>query len=90
MQTKKKTGSAEWTDPDDAPHLTKEMLDDAEIFEGDTFIQRGRGRPKMVSPKESVNIRLDQDVLALLRRNGPGWQTKVNEMLRVALGLKEK
>lgn len=87
MQTKKKTGSADWTDPDDAPLLTKEMLDDAEIFEGDKFVQRGRGRPKIASPKEAVNLRLDQDVLAELRAAGPGWQTKVNEMLRAALGL---
>ena len=87
MQTKKKTGSAEWTDPDDAPFLTKEMFQAAEIFEGDKFVERGRGRPKAISPKEAVNIRLDQDVLAALRSNGPGWQTKVNEMLRAALRL---
>ena len=86
MQPKKKTGS-EWSDPDDAPFLTPAMLDKAETFEGNRFIQRGRGRPKVVTPKESVTIRLDQDVLAKLREHGPGWQTRVNEMLRNMLAL---
>ena len=87
MQPKKENGSVEWTDPDDAPLLTERMIKDAEYFEGDRFIRRGRGRPKLDAPNEQINIRLDADVLSLLRQNGPGWQTKVNEMLRVSLGL---
>jgi uncharacterized protein (DUF4415 family) len=86
MQVKKKPGS-EWTDPDDAPLLTKEMLAHAEIFEGDKFIKRGPGRPKIANPKEPVQLRLDRDVLEHLRASGPGWQTKVNELLRRSLGL---
>jgi uncharacterized protein (DUF4415 family) len=86
MQTKKKTG-LDWTDPDDAPPLTKAMLEGAEVFEGDGFVRRGRGRPKAMSPKEPVQIRLDHDVVAKLRAAGPGWQTRVNEILRVALEL---
>jgi uncharacterized protein (DUF4415 family) len=87
MRTKKAPISAEWIDPDDAPRLTKQMLDQAEFFDGNRFVQRGRGRPKLASPKEQINIRLDADVLERLRANGPGWQTKINEILRVSLGL---
>ena len=43
MPTKKPAGSPEWTDPDDAPEPTAEMLADAEVFEGNTFVGRGRG-----------------------------------------------
>lgn len=82
MQTKKKIGSG-MVDPDDAPDLTKEMLDLAEVFDGDTFVRRGRGRPKVATPKEPVNLRLDHDVTKRLRANGPGWQTRVNKMLSV-------
>ena len=89
MQTKSETGSVEWTDPDDAPPLTAEMLDDAEVFHGDTFIRRGRGRPPTGNAKELVSLRLDQDVLAKLRQAGPGWQTRVNSLLRQALHLPE-
>ncbi len=76
MLTKKKPGSAEWTDPDDAPPLTRDLRETAEVFDGDRFVQRGRGRPKSIAPKEQVNIRLDAAVLDRLRRSGPGWQSR--------------
>lgn len=83
MQTKNETGSGDWVDPDDAPELTKDMLEDAEYYHGNTFIRRGPpGRPKSDSSKELVSLRLDQDVLAYLRSSGPGWQTRVNGLLR--------
>src|SRR3954452_4054916 len=87
MQTKNRPGSGESVDPDDAPVLTKEMLADAEWFEGNRFIKRGRGRPATGKAKEQVSVRLDQDVLAKLRAAGPGWQTQVNALLRAALEL---
>lgn len=87
MQTKNEPGSPEWTDPDDAPPLTPAMLEDAEVFEGDTFVRRGPGRPATGNAKELVSLRLDRDVLSKLREGGPGWQTQVNLTLRAALGL---
>jgi len=85
MRAKKQDGSVEWVDPDDAPLLTEDLMKDAELFHGDKFIRRLRGRPKAGATKEQINIRLDADVLARLRANGPGWQTKVNEILRTYL-----
>lgn len=87
MQTKNKDGSSEWTDPDDAPPLTAAMLEDAEVYQGETFVRRGPGRPVTGNAKELVSLRLDRDVLAKLREAGPGWQTQVNWTLRKALGL---
>ncbi len=86
MRAKKNPGS-EWNDPDDAPTLTAEMLLHAERFEGNKFIRRGPGRPKLASPKEAVHLRLDSELVAKLRESGPGWQTRVNEILRAALKL---
>ena len=37
--------------------------------------------------KESVTIRLDNDVLAHYQENGPGWQDRINAALRKAAGL---
>jgi len=85
MQTKNEAGSPEWTDPDDAPPLTAAMLENAEVYQGDTFVRRGPGRPVTGNAKELVSLRLDRDVLAKLREGGPGWQTRVNEVLREAL-----
>ena len=87
MSTRNEPGSGEWVDPDDAPELTVEMLDEAEWFIGDKFVKRGRGRPPTGNAKEQVSLRLDQAVLAKLREVGPGWQTQVNGLLRIALRL---
>jgi uncharacterized protein (DUF4415 family) len=87
MQAKKSNTSAEWKDPDDAPELDAAWFADAERFHGDQFIRRGRGRPKAETTKEQINVRLDPDVLAALRTSGPGWQSRINAILRDALAL---
>ncbi|KPF46946.1 BrnA antitoxin family protein [Rhizobium sp. AAP43] len=39
-------------------------------------------RPIRERPKISTTIRLDQDVIKDLRREGPGWQSRINAALR--------
>jgi uncharacterized protein (DUF4415 family) len=68
-------------DPDTAPELTEEQLEDAEIYVGDKFVRR-IGRPKGSGKKELVTLRLDREILAHFRAGGPGWQTRLNETLR--------
>ncbi len=46
-----------------------------------------RGRPPKPAAKQAVKLRLDPDVLAVLRATGPGWQTRVNQMLRERFAL---
>jgi len=89
MPTKKHAGSAEWIDPDDAPELTAELLAQAEVFQGDTFLRRGRGRPKSAAAKQQISVRLDPEVLAALRAAGPGWQSRINDLLRQALRIRK-
>lgn len=67
---------------DEAPVLTPEMLDRAELRHGDKVIKRGR--PPLEHPKEAVKLRLDHDVLTAYRRTGRGWQTRINADLRKA------
>ena len=67
---------------DEAPELTKPMLDRAEIRHGEKIIKRGR--PPLENPKEAVKLRLDHDVLAAYRKTGSGWQTRINADLRKA------
>jgi uncharacterized protein (DUF4415 family) len=87
MPAKKRSGSTSWIDPDDAPELTAAMLAEAEVFKGDRFVRHGPGRPKAEVTKEKISVRLDADVLARLREDGPGWQSRINGVLRKALGL---
>ncbi|MBI1207217.1 MAG: hypothetical protein GC191_08005 [Azospirillum sp.] len=46
-----------------------------------------RGRPPAAKRKQAVNLRLDPDVLAHFKAEGPGWQSRINEALRKVAGL---
>jgi uncharacterized protein (DUF4415 family) len=86
------SGSGNWVDPDDAPEWTDEMIATAEIAVGDRIIRRGAwrtaGRPPLGAvAKQQVTLRLDPDVIDRFREGGPGWQGRINEALRKAVGL---
>jgi uncharacterized protein (DUF4415 family) len=85
MTEKKRSTPAIWNDPDDAPEITAAFLKSADLYEGTKI--KARGRPKAVTTKEPVKLRLDADVLAALRASGEGWQTRINETLRASLRL---
>ena len=87
MLAKKQPGSPDRIDPDDAPELTVEMLDQAEVFDGNAFVRRGRGRPPLDIRKEQINVRLDPGVLERLRASGPGWQTRINDGMALLTGI---
>ena len=36
--------------------------------------------------KELLSLRIDQDVLEYFQEGGPGWQERINEVLRKAAG----
>jgi uncharacterized protein (DUF4415 family) len=75
-----------WGERDDAPELTKEYFERADVYHGDKLIRRGR--PPSEHPKEAIKLRIDPDVLAHFRATGPGWQTRINDALRRAAKLK--
>ncbi len=80
-----KTGSqSNWVDPDDAPEWTQDQWDRAEIRIGEKLIRRGRPAG---STKRLVSLRLDEAVIDRFRADGPGWQSRINEALRKAVGL---
>lgn len=60
---------------DERPLTRNEMQAGLEAY------RKQRGRPAG-SDKESTTIRLDRDVLAAFRAEGPGWQTRMNAALR--------
>ena len=43
---------------------------------------RRRGRPPKLERKVNQTLRLDPDVLEAYRREGQGWQARMNEVLR--------
>jgi uncharacterized protein (DUF4415 family) len=75
------------SDPD-APEVTDEQIASAKPFKeafpalADSLLKNVGGRPKSASPKMPISIRLDQEVIAKFKATGPGWQSRINEVLR--------
>jgi uncharacterized protein (DUF4415 family) len=88
MTERRKSIKRGWRDPDDAPELTDDILDRAEIAIGGKVVRPASGtltrpgRPKSAARKKSVHLRLSPDVLAHFRATGKGWQTRIDEALR--------
>lgn len=79
------------SDPD-APEATEAQLAVARPF-GEAFpvlmesIRRSRGRPAVESPKRQISIRLSPEVVEAYKATGKGWQVRMEDALRKAIGL---
>jgi len=82
----------DWDAVSDNPEWTEEEFRKARPF-AEVFpelaesIRRTRGRPALANPKRQVTLRLDDEVVTRLRAGGPGWQSRINDILRKAVGL---
>lgn len=65
---------------EDLPEWTDEMFAEGSEYVGGKLIRRGR--PRSLSPKEAINIRLSADVLERFRATGQGWQTRIDAALK--------
>jgi uncharacterized protein (DUF4415 family) len=78
----------DWDEVSDAPELTDEELARAKPF-AEAFPELAksiaRRGPQKAPNKVAISIRLAPDVLAALKATGPGWQSRVSELLRKAL-----
>ena len=84
----------DWSDPDDAPVLTRDFFERAEIRAGGKLVRPAAGtltrmgRPPIgAEPKTQVTLRIDRDVVEQFRAAGAGWQSRMNAALRRAAGL---
>ncbi len=83
---------ADWDEVEDNPELTEEELKEMrpfrEVFpELAASIDRKLGRPKAENPKKAISLRLDAEVIERFKATGHGWQSRMNEALRKAVGL---
>jgi uncharacterized protein (DUF4415 family) len=91
MPTNKRAGAikvspkAEQLDPDDAPVLTEEFFERADVYQGNKLVRAGR--PRSPDAKLALKLRIDPDVVEHFRATGPGWQTRINDTLRKAAKL---
>ena len=58
-----------------------------EIFSAATSAKmlKPRGRPKTGNARTSISLRLPPETLARWKATGPGWQTRMAEILRKAV-----
>ena len=80
-------------DPDTYGDGAFDPIDDAPDLSTPYWLERfakakvQRGRPKAPETKVSTTLRLDPEVIAHFKAEGPGWQSRINEALRKAAGL---
>lgn len=92
MTEKKLSGRKAPNEDLDNPEWTREDFAHArpalEIHERSIVnsLVRKRGRPPKAQDerKKQVTLRLSQDVLSAARKTGPGWQARVDDVLRTA------
>jgi len=66
-------------DPDEAPEITERWIEEADLYRGEKLIRRGR--PRLANPKQLLSLRLPPEVIESWRASGPGWQTRMAELL---------
>ncbi len=71
----------EWTEADFA-----EAKPFGEVFPDQLASwKRGRGRPRLEAPKATMSFRFAADVVKRVRETGPGYNARVEKVLRKAL-----
>ena len=65
---------------DEAPEITKEWVAEAELRRGTKLVRRGR--PPTPNPKRLLSLRLPPEVIAGWKATGPGWQTRMADVLK--------
>ena len=72
----------EWTEEDFARAKSAHELLPAAVL---SAFPKTRGRPRQEKTKKQYTVRLDDDVVARLRQEGPGWQSRLNTLLKKTL-----
>ncbi|MDP3898328.1 MAG: BrnA antitoxin family protein [Mesorhizobium sp.] len=85
MSENKRDTKPGWIDADDAPELTDEWFESADQHDAGQLVRRGR--PPTAVRKTAISLRVDADILEKFRSTGAGWQGRMNEALRKAVGL---
>jgi uncharacterized protein (DUF4415 family) len=84
---------------DDNPQLTDEQLANlrpaSEVLPPELYARLTARRPgqrgaQKAPTKVAVTLRLDPEVVAAFKADGPGWQTRINQALKKVVARKAK
>ena len=70
--------------PGSEPYDPNDAVAVAAYWAGAT-IKKGRGRPAVTIKRPTLNMRVDAEVLEAFKATGPGWQTRINQLLAAAV-----
>jgi len=79
MSAKRKPSGRISRSNDEVPELDAEWIAGADYYEGEKLVRRGR--PRLDKPRQLLSIRLPPDVIASWKASGPGWQTRMADVL---------
>ena len=75
----KRKGSGRTSSKDEAPLITDSWIEEADLHLGQKTVRRGR--PRVANPRRLLSLRLPPEVIASWKATGPGWQTRMAEVL---------
>ena len=75
----KQKNSGPTSDDDSLPEITDDWVAEADLHHGNKLVRRGR--PKLANPRQLLSLRLPPRVIARWKATGPGWQTRMAEVL---------
>jgi len=75
----KRNGSGRTSSRDEAPEITDSWIEEADLRRGQKVVRRGR--PRSANPKQLLSLMLPPEVIASWRATGPGWQTRMAEVI---------
>ena len=79
MSAKRKNSGRTSPRQDDPPEITDDWIAEADLYHGKKLVRRGR--PKLENPRQLLSLRLPPAVIASWKASGPGWQTRMAEVL---------
>jgi uncharacterized protein (DUF4415 family) len=79
----KRKGSVRTSSKDEAPEITDSWIEEADLRRGPKLVRRGR--PRLENPKQLLSLRLPPQVIASWKATGPGWQTRMAEVLESSM-----
>jgi uncharacterized protein (DUF4415 family) len=79
MSAKRKGSVRTSSATSEPPEISSEWIAGADLYRGEKLIRRGR--PKLQHPRRLLSLRLPPDVIANWKATGPGWQTRMAEVL---------
>lgn len=75
----KQKNSVPTSNDDSLPEITDDWIAEADLHHGNKLVRRGR--PKLANPRQLLSLRLPPQVIARWKATGPGWQTRMAEVL---------